>query len=166
MDTEREVFKMARNIKEIMAEVQELNVKVQQILYHADYEMYDDLSGLDYDNTNADELFILDELRQILYKLDEVSHTLKYLERPIKVEGALHKNANGRYEVQGIELSSGYGLEYLSLDDRHCRYNDNDEYINTPYWVASRIEHNGQDYYIVGAKEFETLENVRVRIRK
>ena len=166
MDTEREVFKMARNIKEIMAEVQELNVKVQQILYHADYEMYDDLSGLDYDNTNADELFILDELRQILYKLDEVSHTLKYLERPIKVEGALHKNANGRYEVQGIELSSGYGLEYLSLDDRHCRYNDNDEYINTPYWVASRIEHDGQDYYIVGAKEFDTLENVRVRIRK
>lgn len=39
-------------------------------------------------------------------------------------------------------------------------------YINTPYWVASRIEHDGQDYYIVGAKEFDTLENVRVRIRK
>lgn len=91
---------------------------------------------------------------------------MNYIRRPIKVEGALHKNANGRYEVQGIELSSGYGLEYLSLDDRHCRYNDNDEYINTPYWVASRIEHDGQDYYIVGAKEFDTLENVRVRIRK
>lgn len=166
MDSEREVFKMARNIRDIMAEVQELNVKVQQILYHADYEMYDDLSGLEWDKTNADDLFMLDELRQILYKLDEVSHTLKYLDRPIKTEGALHKNANGRYEVQGVELSSGCGLEYVSLDDRHCRYNDNDEYVPTPYWVASRIEHDGKDYYIVGADEFETLENVRVRIRR
>ena len=166
MDTEREVFIMARNIKEIMDEVQDLNVKIQQVLYHSNFEMYDDLSDVDYDNTNADELFLFDELRGILDKLADVSHTIKYLERPIKVEGALHKNANGRYEVQGIELSSGYGLEYLYLDDRHCRYNDNDEYINTPYWVASRIEHNGQDYYIVGAKEFDTLENVRVRIRK
>lgn len=157
---------MARNIRDIMAEVQELNVKVQQILYHADYEMYDDLSGLEWDKTNADDLFMLDELRQILYKLDEVSHTLKYLDIPIKTEGALHKNANGRYEVNGIELSSGCGIEYVSLDDRHCRYNENDEYVPTPYWVASRIEHDGKDYYIVGADEFETLENVRVRIRR
>ena len=166
MDSEREVFKMARNIKEIMDEVQDLNVKIQQVLYHSNFEMYDDLSGLEYDKTNADDLFMLDELQQILYKLDEVSHTLKYLDIPIKVEGALHKNANGRYEVQGIELSSGSGIEYVSLDDRHCRYNENDEYVPTPYWVASRIEHDGQDYYIVGAKEFDTLENVRVRIRK
>lgn len=157
---------MAKHIKDIMAEVQKLNVEIQQVLYHADFEMYDDLSGLEWDKTDAEQLFMLDELYRILSKLDDVSHTLKYLDRPIKVEGALHKNENGRYEVQGIELSSGCGLEYLSLDDRHCRYNENDEYVPTPYWVTSRIEHDGKDYYIVGADEFETLENVRVRIRK
>ena len=157
---------MARNIKEIMDEVQDLNVKIQQVLYHSNFEMYDDLSGLDYDNTNADELFLLDELRDILYKLADVSHTIKYLERPIKVEGALHKNANGRYEVQGMELSSGYGLEYLSLDDRHMRYNDNDDYVSTTYWGYGRIEHDGTDYYIVGADKDTKLEGLRVRIRK
>ena len=157
---------MAKHIKDIMAEVQELNVKIQQVLYHADFEMYDDLSGLEWDKTSADDLFMLDELRQIMYKLDDVSHTLKYLDRPIKVEGALHKNANGRYEVNGIELSSGSGIEYLATDDRHCRYNDNDEYVPTPYWCASRIEHDGKDYYIVGANDLDTLENVRVRIRR
>ena len=166
MDTEREVFIMARNIKEIMDEVQDLNVKIQQVLYHSNFEMYDDLSGLDYDNTNADELFLLDELRDILYKLADVSHTIKYLERPIKVEGALHKNANGRYEVQGIELSSGCGLEYLSLDDRHMRYNDNDDYVSTTYWGYGRIEHDGTDYYIVGADKDTKLEGLRVRIRR
>lgn len=157
---------MARNIKEIMDEVQDLNVKIQQVLYHSNFEMYDDLSGLDYDNTNADELFLLDELRDILYKLADVSHTIKYLERPIKVEGALHKNANGRYEVQGIELSSGCGLEYLSLDDRHMRYNDNDDYVSTTYWGYGRIEHDGTDYYIVGADKDTKLEGLRVRIRR
>ncbi|MBQ5852121.1 MAG: DUF5348 domain-containing protein, partial [Lachnospiraceae bacterium] len=155
---------MARHMRDIMAEVQDLNVKVQQILYKAEYENYDDLSGLEWDKTSADDLFLLDELRQIMYKLDDVSHTLKYLDRPIKTEGALHKNSNGRYEVNGIELSSGSGIEYLATDDRHMRYNDNDDYVPTPYWCASRIEHDGTDYYIVGANDLDTLENVRVRI--
>lgn len=157
---------MAKTVKEIMTELSDLNVTIQKILYHSNFEMYDDLSGLDYDNTNADELFLLDELRDILDKLADVSHTIKYLERPIKVEGALHKNANGRYEVNGIELSSGYGLEYLSLDDRHMRYNDNDDYVSTTYWGYGRIEHDGTDYYIVGADKDTKLEGLRVRIRK
>ena len=53
MDSEREVFIMARNIKEIMDEVQDLNVKIQQVLYHSNFEMYYDLSDVDYDNTYA-----------------------------------------------------------------------------------------------------------------
>ena len=53
---------MARHIKDIMAEVTELNIKLQQILYHSQYEMYDDLSGLEWDKTDADQLFMLDEL--------------------------------------------------------------------------------------------------------
>ena len=78
---------MARHIKDIMAEVTELNIKLQQILYHSQYEMYDDLSGLEWDKTDADQLFMLDELRQIMYKIDDISHTLNYLEKPIKAEG-------------------------------------------------------------------------------
>lgn len=157
---------MGKHIKDIMTEVKELNIKLKQILYHSQYEMYDDLSGLEYNKADAEELFLLDELQQIMYKIDDISHTLNYLEKPIKAEGTLHKNANGRYEVQGIELSSGCGLEYLATDDRHMRYNDNDDYVPTPYWCASRIEHDGTDYYIVGANDLDTLENVRVRIRR
>lgn len=157
---------MGKHIKDIMTEVKELNIKLKQILYHSQYEMYDDLSGLEYNKADAEELFLLDELQQIMYKIDDISHTLNYLEKPIKAEGTLHKNANGRYEVQGIELSSGCGLEYIATDDRHMRYNDNDDYVPTPYWCASRIEHDGTDYYIVGANDLDTLENVRVRIRR
>lgn len=157
---------MAKTVKEIMTELSDLNVSIQKILYHTEFEEYGDLSDLDYDNTNADELFLLDELIGVLDKLADVSHTVNYLNRPIKVEGALNKNANGRYEVQGIELSSGYGLEYLSLDDRHMRYNDNGDYVMTPYWSYGRIEHDGNDYYIVGADKDTKLEGLKVRIRK
>lgn len=156
---------MARTLNDIMTELKALNPHIKQLLSHADYENYDDLSGLKIDRADAEQLFLLDELRQIMYKIDDISHTLNYLEKPIKAEGALHKNANGRYEVQGIELSSGCGLEYLATDDWHMRYNANDDYVPTPYWKASRIEHDGKDYYIVGADDLTTLENVRVRIR-
>ena len=157
---------MAKHIKDIMAEVQELNLKIQQIMYHSQFTEYDDLSGLEYDKADAEDLFLLDELQRILSKLEDITHTLNYIDRPIRTEGALHKNANGRYEVNGIELSSGCGIDYLATDDRHCRYNKNDDYVATPYWCSSRIEHNGKDYYIVGATDLETLENVRVRIRQ
>lgn len=156
---------MARTIIDIMNELRALNPDIKQILSHADFENYEDLSGIELDRNDAEQLFLLDELQTILSKLDDVSHTLNYLTRPIKAEGTLHKNSNGRYELKGHELTSGSGIEYLTTDDWHMAYNDNDDYVPTPYWKASRIEHNGNDYYIVGADNLDTLENVRVRIR-
>ena len=155
---------MSKHIKDIFNEVEELNLKIKQVLYHAEFENYEDLSALEYNNINPDDLMLLDELRSILTKLDEISHIINYLSRPIKKEGILHKNRNGRYEMECHEFSSGYGIEYLATDDWHCRYDENNEYVQTPYWCVSRIEHNGDDYYIVGANDVE-LEGLRVRIR-
>lgn len=156
---------MAKTVKEIMSELSDLNISIQKVLYHAEFENYEDLSGLDINRSDADELYLLDELRGILDKLDDVSHNLKYLERPVKSEGVLHKKLNGRYEFNGMELSSGYPLEYLATDDRHMRYDENDEYVITPYWSYGRIEHDGNDYYITGADKGTKLEGLRVRIR-
>ena len=157
---------MAKTVKEIMTELSDLNVSIQKILYYSDFENYDDLSGLDIDYASAEELYLVDEFRSILDKLSDVSHNLKYLQLPIKSEGVLHKNNNGRYEFNGIELSSGYPLEYLATDDWHMRYNDNGDYVMTPYWRHGRIEHNGNDYYIVGSDKDTNLEGLRVRIRR
>ena len=155
---------MSKNIKDIFNEVEELNLKIKQVLYHAEFENYEDLSALEYDNANPDELMMLDELRSMITKLEEISHTINYLSRPIKMEGILRKNSNGRYEIKGHEFSSGCGIEYLATDDWHYRYDKNDEYAQTPYWCASRVEHNGEDYYIVGANDVK-LEGLRARVR-
>lgn len=156
---------MAKNIKDIMNEVSELNLKIKQILHHSDFENYDDLSGLDIDRTNAEELFLTDELYGILDRLSDISHTLNYLDRPVKAEGRLYKNSNGRYELNGHEFSSGCGIEYLADDDRHMTYDESDEYVSVPYWCSSRIEHDGNDYYIVGASKDLELEGLQVRYR-
>lgn len=155
---------MAKNIRDIFNEIEELNLKIKQILYHSEFDNYDDLSALNYNNSNPDDLLLLDELRSMLTKLEEISHTINYLSRPVKKEGFLHKNRNGRYEMNGHEFSSGCGIEYLATDDWHCRYDENGNYVQTPYWCASRVEHNGEDYYIVGTKNID-LERLRVRIR-
>jgi hypothetical protein len=89
------------------------------------------------------------------------------LERPVTIEGTLHKKSNGRYSVKDYELTSGSGLEFLCEDDCHSRYDKkSDSYINYQYWRASRIEHDGKNYYLVGTNRDIELEGLKVRIRR
>ena len=87
---------MTKHIKDIFNEVEELNLKIKQVLYHAEFENYEDLSALEYDSANPDQLMMLDELKSMLTKLEEISNTINYLSRPVKKEGKLHKNRSGR----------------------------------------------------------------------
>lgn len=152
-------------LNEIYMKMGELQFKIKSVLYRAEYENYEDLSSVDYDKTDAEQLFLADELTRLLEKLDDVLHTLDYLNRPIKFMGTLHKNQRDRYETEnGHEFTSGCGIEYLSTDDLHCRFDEESkEYVNVPYWCSSRVEHNGTDYYIVGCSD--SLENMKVRYR-
>jgi hypothetical protein len=63
----------------------------------------------------------------------------------------------------GHEFTSGCGIEYMATDDLYCRYNKDGEYVSIPYWCSSRVEHNGNDYYMVGCNK--PLEGMKVRYR-
>ncbi len=163
---------MEKTITEIMEEAKKLNISIKKLLNDAKYEYADDLSSVIFDYKDAEQLFFVDEMRSILEKLDNVSHAINYLDRHIRAEGILRKNDRDRYEMVSSDLSynyeftSGNSIEYLATDDLHCRYDDETkEYINVPYWCASRIEHNGTDYYIVGADNLQ-LEGLKVRVRE
>jgi hypothetical protein len=153
------------NLNDIYRELSELHITIKLLLNHANYKNYEDLSGIDYDRTDSEQLFFADELIRLLEKLDGVLHVLDYLSRPVKFMGTLHKNQRDRYEVEnGHEFTSGCGIEYLATDDLHCRFDEKlQEYVNVPYWCSSRVEHNGTDYYIVGCSD--SLENMKVRYR-
>lgn len=160
------------NIYELFQETARLNKEIIGLLIRSRFNNYEDLSGVDYQK-EAEQLLLVDELRGILGKLQDVSCTISYMERPIKAEGVLRKAENGRYKLHSentqydeYEFSSGTGIEYLTEDNRYEIYDEEKEdYINIPYWSAGTVEHNGTDYYITGAPKDLVLENLKVRIR-
>ncbi|WP_220775418.1 DUF5348 domain-containing protein [Bacillus sp. BML-BC060] len=100
-----------------------------------------------------EERYQLNVLLSVGEKLNDVSHTLIGMVKPVRVLGHLKKNdETGRYEIDGISLSSGSPVEYLS-EEEGC-------------FIPSRIEHNGDDYYIVGLGREESIDGVYVRIKK
>lgn len=155
---------MTASLEELVKEINNLNPAINKILSLYDYGS-DDLSGVEYDENDPEQLFMLDQMHTILEKLGSISHALQYLNRPIKGMGRLQKNSRNRYELpDGYEFTSGYGIEYLATDDRHSVYVEElEDYVNKPYWCASSVEHNGTDYYIVGTDE--ELEGLTVRYR-
>ena len=156
---------MAKQLKELFYDVEELSLSIQQILYRANFEQDCDLD-LVYDKNDAEQLFQADELKQILNKLEEVSRSLKYLKRPVVCEGRLHKNEQDRYEVGNMELSCGFGFEFLCQDAVHSYYDEEqDDWVSPSYWRYGTLEHNGTDYYITGTCGI-TLEGLTVRIRR
>ena len=54
--------------------------------------------------------------------------------------GQIKLNSRSRFEVDTVELTSGDTLEVLVIDGQD----------NLPKWVNTRVEYNGESYYLVG----------------
>lgn len=141
-------------LKDLESKLYNVNREIQEILRACKYEDYDDLSGLKINYDDPNERFLWNELRGVVQHLDEVSRDMSYLARPITGEYTLHKNNRGRYECSAHEYTSGNGIEFFYYDEYDERYT----------WLASRVEHDGNDYYIVGCKGL-SLEGLKVRRR-
>jgi len=88
-------------------------------------------------------------------KLGEAKRLIDYLYKPVKYKGKLYKNNSGKYELgNDHHYSCGSGMEVLLSDNWH----------DAPYWARSRIEHDGEDYYLVGHQDL-FLEVLTARIR-
>lgn len=117
-------------------------------------EMYKDVE----DNTNQSALSVEERsdfnlLYQIQDKIGDAYFLLDKLNKDVKAAGYLEKNVNDRYEVNGMELTSGSYVEfYWADDDGGC-------------YVPSRLEHSGQDYYIVALGRDKLIQGLQVRIK-
>lgn len=143
-------------INKVFEEAQKLKWNIGSLLKLSGYERNGDLSDLNIDYEDSEQLFLIEELRKIMEKLDVVNWGLKYLSRPIKETSRLHKNRSGRYETSGgHSYTSGNGIEALVPDD----------YSDVNRWVRTRVEHDGKDYYLVGHHDV-SMEGLTVRIRE
>lgn len=145
-----------RTLQELKDKLNRLNMDIADVLEYSKYKDYDDLSGVDF-SKSAEDLFLVEEYRMILDRLDWVNSELEYLKQPIREEGTLYLNDSGRYQIKGSNtyFASGYGIEFLIYD----------EFNDTYSWHTSTVEHNGTDYYIVHYKDV-SLNGLKVRVRK
>ena len=143
------------DLKEVFSETNDLYCRIDRILKLSTYDEYDDLSGLEINDKDSEQLFLLKELQSIMESLNEVRGRLAYLALPVKEVSRLHKNSDGRYETKsGHCFNSGCRVEALISDG----------FQEVPYWVRTSIEHDGKDYYLVGYRQTE-LEGLKVRLR-
>ncbi|WFR55384.1 DUF5348 domain-containing protein [Anaerocolumna sp. AGMB13025] len=127
---------------------------IKAVLQASTYSEYDDMSGLQINYDDPEQLFLLDELKGIMESLDRARDRIYYLNKPVKNTEYLHKNSRGRYETSFQEFTCGSGIEVYLYDDFWERYR----------WVRTYVEHDGNDYYLVGHNNV-SLENLKVRIR-
>lgn len=144
-----------KNLRELLERSQKLNTEIKRLLKESTYLEYDDLSGLDIDYKDAEQLLLHEQLWRVMQELEEVSDRLDYLALPIKEVSRLHKNSDGRYETEsGQYFTGGCRVEVLISDS----------FREVPRWVRTSIEHDGKDYFLVGYQEIG-LEGLKVRLR-
>ena len=119
------------------------------------FEMYQKIEGTSAPSRlNTDERYQFQMFFEAAEKAEDTYYLLQQMNKPVKLKGRLKKNANGRYEAGGYEFSTGAPLEVW--------YEEDDE---PGYFVPSRIEHNGLDYYIVFLGRTTNIEHVLVRLK-
>ncbi len=143
------------DLKMVLEKTNDLKSKIDSVLRYSTYDKCDDLGDLEINYKDSEQLFLLEELQAIMRSLGEVRGRLTYLALPIREVSRLHRNESGRYETEsGHYYTSGSPIEAL-VDDG---------YRNVPYWVWTTLEHNGEDYFLVGYGSVD-MDGLTVRVR-
>ena len=138
-----------------LAEAVKLNQHITQFLKFSTYPQYSDLSGLDIDFDDGEQILIWDELRRITDRLADIQDYISYLTRPVIEESRLNKGTSGKYRT-----AKGHYYDCTSVIEALV----SDEYRDVPYRTITTVEHNGTDYYLVGHKD-TPMKGLRVRVR-
>ena len=84
--------------------------------------------------------------------LREAVNIFNYINTPVTGEYTLHKDMYGRYGCEVVTFSAGSSIEALIVEDER------------QYWIHTRVEHDGNDYYLVRYPNVP-LEGLKIRRR-
>ena len=144
-----------KSLVQIMDQAMALKSEISKLLLASTYKECSDLSGLDINYGDSEQLLQLEVLRDITEKLADIEATLDYMSLPVLEGGQLVKNAVGKYTTNsGHVLHAGSMVEALIADGVY----------DVPYWSIDRVEHDGTDYCLV--KNLNTpMDGLAVRVR-
>lgn len=158
-------------IFDLLKECKALAKRCEEVLDHSGWSEWEDISSELFDSSDPDQRFLVSMMYSMMDCLDRYCNSVEYLTREEVQEYTLCLDEEGRpvcylmdYMVEH-EYHCGYSIEYLSPNpDYDPAYNDHVD--DCPkLWHLSRVEHDGERYYIVGAPELD-LEGLRVRVRQ
>ena len=87
------------DLQAALSEAVKLNRSIAQFLKFSTYPEYNDLSGLDIDFYDGEQILIWDELRRITNQLADVQEYISYLTRPVIEVSRLRKGTAGKYRT-------------------------------------------------------------------
>ena len=118
------------DLQQVFTEAIRLSRSISQFLKFSSYTDYDDLSGLDIDFADGEQLFLWDELRRITDRLADVEDCISYLTNPITEVSRLRKGTAGKYRTaKGHFYDCRSRIEALVTD----------EYHEVPYWTRTVV---------------------------
>lgn len=142
-------------LKTVLEQIKGLGEQISNVLRTSTYEEHADLRSLHVDVDDSDQLFLLNELRSILWKLAGAADSIDYLSRPVRETGFLYRNADGEYQTgKGYLYRGGSLIEFLAQEDTS----------GVPCWTVGKVEYDGEDYYLMGYEDIP-LEGLHVRVR-
>lgn len=152
-------------LEELTWELEQLRRQAKTLLNQSQFREYDDLSGVKYDKTDGEALFLTNEYREVLHSLSDIEYTLEYLNHPVGFTDNLVLHESGRYCTKNgcISYSCGSGIEFEYREEIYNSEKEDWEEVAT--WRTSRVEHNGERYYIVGYSSVG-LDGLKVRVRR
>lgn len=130
-------------LNDIFLRLSDIDHKAQALLADAGSEC-DDWIGCEVrtDSSDPEDRFLQKSLEALLAQFEDIHEQLDYLKTPTHGEYQLERLPSGRYgyvdEDSTIHMfSCGSSIE-AKIMDSHGR----------PRWIKSRIEHDGNDYFL------------------
>lgn len=144
--------------KEILNELKALAHTIREMEKATTYDVYGDCSGLNTDGADPDSVEMEYGLAGIMEHLYQARMGIERLSSPVQYESRLYKNSAGKYEDNHGKLySCGSAIEFFDKGDPDCGARAR--------WIISRVEHDGNNYYIVGYRHLP-LDRALTRVRR
>ncbi len=128
------------NINQLRERLAVLEPEIKELLDDSGYTDWGDDFVIEKNKKSPDDNFMFEESTKIIRFLDDAYSRMRYLQRPIKFEGILTVNDNGRYLL---------GSEKLDRDDR-IEVLIYDEFVKEEKWVITHVAYDGKKYYLDG----------------
>lgn len=142
---------MTIHVNEAFLKIESISNEAARLLR----QLGEECEEITYNRDDAEQAFLQNEIYNMAQLLEKVTYRVSYLNRPVREEGILRHNSDGRYELpSGDYFTSGSTIEILT-----DKWGD-------PLWVVTAIEHNGKDYYAVELGRDYSIDGKMARSRR